>query len=448
MTVDSTFPTTGRGRRAGVSPAVTLLSAGVVVLAGLIGACAGKGGDGAAADSAAADSTATAEADTGANAKQEKAIKVDVGFVVRGDLVESIFADGEIRTPRMLEVKAKIGGQLVEVLVRDGDHVARNQLLARIDPREYRLDLEQSRYEHLRALSQVAAEQDTYSVDLDAVREFAARRAELEAQRDRGALSDVEYQTRLLELEMAALEQGAFRQEVFQQRTGLADARVSEERARLNLEYTEIRAPFAATVQGRQVVVGENIAAGQTICTLFDNEHLEAVVNVLEADLADLEPGRAVRVAVPAVRDTLLAKVDVISPSLDPASRTCEILIRFANPSGRFRPGMFCRAEIAGVVHPDRLEVPKAAVLVRDDRPLVFKRAGDRAQWLYVTTGLENDSWVEILEVHSGGSLAPGDEVVVSDHLTLSHEALIDVRRQVPASSRWDFRHEGGGNGR
>jgi hypothetical protein len=46
---------------------------------------------------------------------------------------------------------------------------------------------------------------------------------------------------------------------------------------------------------------------------------------------------------------------------------------------------------------------------------------------------------VEIQRVHSGGSLAPGQEVVVSDHLTLSHEALIRVRRQVAPQDRWAF---------
>jgi membrane fusion protein, multidrug efflux system len=430
---------------ASVTSALLVLS---ILLAGCLGS--GSDGDGQAADTTATGAATAAEGDTPDEpaGRQERAIRVTSGPVIRGDLVQSIYADGQLRTLRLLEVKAKIGGQLTEVLVRDGDQVRQGQVLARLDGREYRLDLEQSRYEQLRALSQVAAEQDSFEVDLDALRAFEQQRRDLERALRRGDLSDTEFRTRLLEIEMTALERGAFRQEVFQQRTGLADARLAEERARLNLEYTEIRAPFSGVVQGLQVVVGGNILGGQTICNLYDNEHLEAAVNVLEANLADLRPGRPARVAVPAVRDTVLAQVDVISASLDPSSRTCEVLIRFTNEDGRFRPGMFCRAEIAGFVHPERLMVPKAAVLVRDDRPLVFKRQDDRAQWLYVTVGLQNDHWVEILQVHSGGSLTVGDEVIVSDHLTLAHESLIDVRGQVTPDDRWSFARADEGAGR
>ncbi len=187
------------------------------------------------------------------------------------------------------------------------------------------------------------------------------------------------------------------------------------------------------------MVEGEILTVNSPVCTVFNNDHLEATVNVLEADLGHLDTGRPVLLSIPATGDTLRATIDVISPTLDQATRTCELLIRFDNPAGRYRPGMFVRAQIAGIVYHDRLLAPKSALLVRDNRPLVFKKEDDRARWLYVDIGLQNDEWVEILKVHSGGSLAPGDEIVVSDHLTLAHEAKIKVRKKIAPVDRWDF---------
>ena len=427
-------------RRPAAAPTAAILlmlAWGLFTLAG----CSGGGDESAGGDP---DST-TAAADTSAadeeaeDTKQEKAIRVDVGKVRQGNLVMPVYADGAIRTPRSVEIKTKVGGELLEVLVRDGDRVRKGQIMARIDPREYEIALEEARYRHLQALSQMAAEADTFAVNTQALRDFATGRDDLDRALKRGAISRDEYQSRLLELEMGALDRGAFRDAVFEQRTGLADARMAEQRAKLNLEYTEIRAPFAGTVQGLVMVAGQIVTVNQTVCAVYNNDNLEAVVNVLEADLGNLSEGRPVLLAVPATGDTLRARVDVLSPTLDQASRTCEVLVRFANPENRFRPGMFVRAQIAGFVFPDKLMVPKSALLIRDNRPLVFKREDDRAKWLYVTTGLENDEWVEITAVHSGGSLAPGDEVVVSDHLTLAHEAKITVRKVVPGIDRWAF---------
>jgi len=417
--------------------AITMAMFLALLLTVTLGGCGGEADE----DSAAADSTAAA--DTSGNdekpKKKEKAIKVNLGEIRQGDLVLPVYADGAVRTPLTVQIRTKVGGEMNEVLVRDGDQVRKGQLLGRIDPREYAISLEESRFRHYQALSQMAAEADTFTVNHDAQRAFEEGKQALDRLRRQKTISNQEYQSRLLELEMGALQQGAFRQEVFQQRTGLAEARMAEQRAQLNLEYTEIRAPFSGTVRSLNMVIGENIAVGTAVCEVFNNEHLEAVVNVLEADLGNLVEGRPVLLAVPATRDTLQAQVDVISPSIDQATRTCEVIIRFDNPAGRYRPGMFVRAEIAGWIHTDKLLAPKAALLTRDNRPLVFKANGDRAQWLYVDVGLENDAWFEILKVHSGGSLAPGDEVVVSDHLTLAHEALIKVRKRVPPASRWDF---------
>mgnify|MGYP006976521155 CR=1 FL=1 len=82
--------------------------------------------------------------------------------------------------------------------------------------------------------------------------------------------------------------------------------------------------------------------------------------------------------------------------------------------------------------------MPLAAIPVRDERPLVGKVGPDgRAQWLCVDVGRQNDRWTEITAVHSGGALAPGDRVVVSNHLTLAHEARLEIEPAVAPADRW-----------
>ena len=214
--------------------------------------------------------------DTPDKPMKEKSIKVNVGEMRQGPLVLPVYADGSIRTPQWVNVKTKVGGELQKVLVRDGDRVRKGQVLARIDSREYEIAVEETRYRHLQALSQMAAEADTFTVNHKAVADFTTGRDELERMFKRGNLTREEYQNRLLELEMRSLQKGAFREAVFQQRTGLAEARMAEERAKLNLEYTEIRAPFAGIVQGLTMVNGENVSVGTSVCTIYNNDNLEA----------------------------------------------------------------------------------------------------------------------------------------------------------------------------
>jgi multidrug efflux pump subunit AcrA (membrane-fusion protein) len=101
------------------------------------------------------------------------------------------------------------------------------------------------------------------------------------------------------------------------------------------------------------------------------------------------------------------------------------------------RPGMFARALIAGERFENRLLIPREAVLTRDARPLVFKVEGDRAKWLYVELGVSNDHLVEVISVLQGGTLDADDRVVVSDHLTLAHDAKIKVRKTIRATDPW-----------
>ncbi|HEX9900531.1 MAG TPA: efflux RND transporter periplasmic adaptor subunit, partial [Candidatus Methylomirabilis sp.] len=252
-----------------------------------------------------------------------------------------------------------------------------------------------------------------------------------------GAVTPQEHSERRLALEVEAVKQGAHRSELVQVRSGLAAARASQEKAELNLERTEIRAPFAGVVADMELSAGQHITMNDLVCTLVDNVNLEAKVAVLESDLKGLVLGRPVRLQIPALGDTLDVKVDVISPRIDAESRTCDLLMRFQNPSGRIRPGMFVRASIAGEILTDRLLVPREAILTRDGRPLLFKVASNKAQWVYVELGKSNDRFVEITKILQGGPLEPGTPVVISDHLTLTHDAPVKVKKIVDTEVAW-----------
>jgi len=394
----------------------------------------------AAARGAAPPDSATPAAARPDSGQTRKAISVTVAPVMRGDLVHSVSAEGRLRARREVEIQFELTGTLERVRVDDGEHVRAGTVLAQLDQREYRAALDEARARHLRALSELAVNLDaglTEAPNDTALGDYRTRVEALRRDLQGGRVDHETYRARSLALELEALQRGAFRRDVLEARTGFAETKAAEERAQLNSERTEIRAPFDGTVSGLDRVAGQKVAAGQTLCRLVDTRDLEADVHVLESDLGSLQVGHPALLTITAVDVTLPVRVSVVSPDVDAESRTCRVRLRFANDNPRIRPGMFARAEIATEVLRDRRLVPREAVLTREDRPLVFKVVGDRAIWVYVETGARNDTYVEVTGVAAGASLEPGDRVVVSDHLTLAHEAAISVARVVRPKDPW-----------
>ncbi len=302
---------------------------------------------------------------------------------------------------------------------------------------EYQVALEEARSNRLQALGQIAVEEQGIGSTTEARGELDEQLAELDRLQRQGTITQEERRTREIELGVEAVKEGAYRRELLEVRSGLASARAAEQRAELNLERTVLRAPFDGVVRGLELAQGERVQVGQTLCRVIDDVDLEAEVGVLEADLKGLDEGRPVLVTIPALDETVPAQVDVISPEIDPESRTCSVLIRLRSEDGRIKPGMFVRASIAGSIHPNSLVVPSEAILTRDGRPLVFRVEDDRAKWVYVELGRRNDYAVEIARVVQGGAIEPGALVVVDNHLTLTHDAKIRVRRTIELEDPW-----------
>lgn len=385
-----------------VTLVVALLAAGLLggVIWRLQATASGEDGDGelsASADSVRREISSSAPSRAFAT---EVAVPVEGARVRRDTFVLWVRAEGEAAPLRRSVFEAEVAGPVTEVPVERGDRVSEGDLLVRIDPSEYRLD----------------------------VRE---REAELERAR-------ADYESLILYDEQ--LEDDSLRAERRRQariRSGVPQAEVALEKARSTLEQTEIRAPFDGWVADLAVEPGSRVREGDSLVSVLDLSRMEVEVQVLETALPAIDPGRRVRARFPAFpRREFEGRVAAINPRVDPESNTARVTVRLENPRVRIVPGMHASVEIAGRLHENRTFVPREAVVERDQRQVVFVFEPDepggqvgRAQWRYVNTGLESDEFVEIAPPEEDGQAGPeelrGRVVLVDGHSTLTHDARV-----------------------
>ena len=199
--------------------------------------------------------------------------------VSRGNVESVVTATGALEATETVEVGTQVSGQIAELLADYNDHVEAGQLLARIDPTI--LQQEVSSAEASLARSQAELDQ--------AARELA-RSEELHAKQ---VVTDAEH------------DQAVYAHAIA--KSGYASAEISLQRARRNLEYTEIRAPNDGVVVQRAIDVGQTVAASLSAPTLFiiaqDLAEMEILASVDESDIGQIHEGQEARFTVRAYPD-------------------------------------------------------------------------------------------------------------------------------------------------
>lgn len=220
--------------------------------------------------------------------------------------------------------------------------------------------------------------------------------------------------------------------------SGLAGAEVSLRQERLRLERATVRAPFGGRVADLQVVEGQHIASGTELMTLVDLDPIKVEAEVLEAEIGVLREGRRAEVTFAAFPgETFVGRIESINPVVDPEQRTSRVTILLPNPGHRIKPGMYADVRLDAEAFPDRILVPRTAILERGEgrrRTMLFVYEGDdrsgEAMWRYVATGLENDEFVEIVESDED-MVEPGEIVLVDGHHFLAHQTPVRLVEDV-----------------
>ena len=300
-------------------------------------------------------------------------VPVEVANPVRADIYATYEATTTIASDADAPVRARVSGEVVELLVEEGDRVRQGEVLARLDGERLRLEM-------------LAAK-----ANLEQARKEFARYSDLA---DRGLVSESMFDG--LKYDVDALQ-------------------ATYALAKLNFDYSSIVAPISGVVSSRDIKLGQNVDANSVAFRITDTSELVAYMQIPQAELAKFSAGHRASLQVDSMPNVSFdATIARISPTIDTRNGTFRATAVMQNDDGSLVPGMFARFTIAYEKHEDALVIPADAVVEEDDEMTVYVVADGQVARRVIQTGIANDNRVEVL-----GGLAENEEIVVIGHAGL-----------------------------
>ena len=187
------------------------------------------------------------------------------------------------------------------------------------------------------------------------------------------------------------------------------------------LQAARIQAPVSGVLADVQLRTGTHIKAGQALYRIHDDLHFFLDALVLGSDAQAFFRGQSAQIKLStSPGQTFRATLHSINPHLD-ESGMMQVRLDI-HTSSPLIPGTFATAEIARSFPASTL-VPVQALVLRDQRPVVFTVKNGRAYWNYVQPGNDNGKEVEIL-----AGITAGDTVILSQNLGLAHRAQVAIK--------------------
>jgi multidrug efflux pump subunit AcrA (membrane-fusion protein) len=348
-------------------------------------------------------------------------------------VARTVIATGTLAAEDQVVLGFQVPGRLSELLVDLGSRVRRGQPLARLDPTDFRLRVEQAEAALRQARVRVGLtpEGTDNRVNIEETAVVAQARAVLvEARLTRERMVKLWEQQLVaraqLDAAVAALQVAEARyqdavEEVRNRQAVLAQRRSELELARQQLADTTLTSPIDGAVRERRASVGQYLAAGTPVATVVQLDPLRLRVAVPERDAADVRPGQNVRLTVEGDSASYGGRVVRLSPAIEEQSRTLLVEAEIPNPRGALRPGAFAKAEITTDAGHPVVVVPASAIVTFAGIDKVLAVADGRAVEKRVQLGRRLGEHVEVVSgldkgeavVVQPGNLVGGQQVTV-----------------------------------
>jgi RND family efflux transporter MFP subunit len=303
------------------------------------------------------------------------------------DLRVALPLSGSLRALNQASVKAKVSGEVLQVLVREGEAVRAGQVIVRIDPTEYEAKVAQARGQMLAARGQFENSRQTWERNRELV--------------GKGFISKTAFDNYQSNLDVARANLDAAQ-------GGLAVAQKA-------LNDTVVKAPLDGMVAARAVQPGEKVSPDTRLIDVVDLRVLELEAPVPMADVARASVGQSVQLNVEGAGQFTGALVR-INPAVSQGTRSIMVYVRVQNGDGKLRAGMFARGALVLGERSGVVSVPVSAVRSDGDRAFVYVVENGVLTERAVQTGVR-DEGSAMVEITSG--LAAGAEIVRNNLGTL-----------------------------
>ena len=312
---------------------------------------------------------------------------------------------GALKAERESQVRAQLGGTVLQVMAEKGQPVAAGQVLARIDDAALR-DALISGQSGVRS-----AEQNVAVARRDAERMQTLAAAGAVAERD---------------LEAA-------RNQLAGAQSQLAAARAQLANAQEQLSRTVVRSPIRGVVADRPVNAGDVVQPGGALFTVVDPGSMKLEAAVPAAQLGEVRQGATVRFTVSAYPGrTFSGTVRRINPAADAATGQVPVYVSIPNAEGTLVSGLFAEGRVESQAR-QAILVPAAAVDERGVQPTVLRLKGGKAERAAVQLGVR-DPDTDRVEVTAG--VAAGDTLLVGGALGTTPGTQVRIGRTAGATAQ------------
>ncbi|WP_428224310.1 efflux RND transporter periplasmic adaptor subunit [Flavobacterium sp.] len=386
----------------------------------------------------------------------KQGIEVEFAKVNQRTIIETVSATGKIQPEVEVKISSEVSGEIIELPVKEGQIVQKGTLLARINPKLYvqGVNRSQAGLSNTKAsLSQIDAQFKEAKASYDRNKKLF----------DKGIISGAEWDKSVAAFEGAkAAKQAAY--------YTVASASATVNESRESLGKTAIYAPMSGTVSKLAVELGERVLgtqqmAGTEMMRVADLNNMEVEVDVNENDIVKIEIGDEAKVQVDAyLKKEFKGRVTSISNSANATASAdqvtnfkvkvrilkesyADLLEGKPNTYSPFRPGMTATVDIETTRKENIVAVPIGAVVMRTDttanrksyleteegeyneeteeNPIknekryecVFVKNGDKVRLQIVTTGVQDDAYIEIK-----GGLKKGDVIIIGPYATVTKD--------------------------